>query len=187
MQKEELSYESDEYIAVARNFFNTLPNAIIKSIFKIHNKTCWDNFVQKVKNKVASKSSEVGGYEESSLQIKPLFHGTSDTDPDVIIEDPSGFDIKHSNRGMWGKGLYFAANASYSDEGYAHKSEGGTRSLFLAKVFVGNAKSMEAHNRIKGPPKGYHSVTGIHPGGTQVYILYENGLAYPGYLIRYTI
>ena len=95
-----------------------------------------------------------------------------------------GFDIKYAREGMWGRGIYFAVNASYSHT-YAHTDRAGNRLMFLSKVYVGNAKYKARDDNLRGPPKGYQSICGNHPAGTTVYILYENGLAYPGYLIKY--
>jgi hypothetical protein len=50
-----------------------------------------------------------------------LWHGTKATDPKNIWESTDGFLINFSNQGMWGRGIYFARNASYSDAGYAYK------------------------------------------------------------------
>jgi hypothetical protein len=44
-----------------------------------------------------------------------LWHGTSKCDPKLIWESSDGFTINFSNDGMWGRGLYFAQNASYSN------------------------------------------------------------------------
>ena len=186
LTKEELAYESDEFSAVARNFLNTLPKATIKSITKIHNKISWDNFVMTIKHKVGIQTGapESVEFRENTLFIRPLFHGSSHTDPEIIIEDNVGFNIQYSRDGMWGRGIYFAVNASYS-HGFAHKSGDGTYSMFLSQVFVGNAKNSCPNDRLHGPPKGYHSITDSHPAGSKVYILCENGLAYPGYLVKY--
>ena len=186
--EEYLLTSCNEFSAVARNFFNTLPRATIISILKINHKACWDNFVQNVKQKVGFQAGTLTGsavFNESTLLIKPLFHGSSRTNPEVIIRDPLGFKIEYAHDGMWGKGIYFAVNASYS-----HKFsyiEGNTHSMFLSKVFVGNAKFEDHDKNISQPPRGYHSITGIHRAGTRIYVIYENGLAYPGYLIKYRI
>ena len=189
LTQQELPLISDEYSAVARNFMDTLPRATIVSIVKIHNRQCWDSFVRKVKQIVFPEASPEGtpDFKENTLLIKPLFHGSSDTHPDVIIRDSVGFSIEYAREGMWGRGIYFAQNAKYS-HGYAHKdNDTGELSMFLSKVFVGNAKFEQRNKHLTGPPPGYHSITGIHPAGTKVYILYENGLAYPGYLIKYRL
>lgn len=172
-----LDINCEEYCIVARNFFQTLPDRTIHSIVKVHNKVCWDNFVKKVK-----KYSESN---QNTLLIKPLFHGSSRTDPEIIMQDQVGFRTEKSSCGMWGYGIYFAVNASYSDSNYAYHDEVNKyRSIFLSNVFVGNPKFETNNRKITHPPEGYHSVTGI-TGGTTVYILYEDGLAYPGYVINY--
>lgn len=33
----------------------------------------------------------------------------------------AGLNINYSNDGMWGKGIYFAVNASYSCPAYSHQ------------------------------------------------------------------
>lgn len=56
-----------------------------------------------------------------------LFHGSSTVDPKVIYESEEGFDLRESkDTGMWGRALYFAANANYSDL-YSHKLEEGKK------------------------------------------------------------
>ena len=40
---------------------------------------------------------------------------------------------------MYGTGLYFAINSSYSTGGYATRNNDGTSSIFVAKVLVGDA------------------------------------------------
>ena len=52
--------------------------------------------------------------------MKTLFHGTSNTPPNVIYQSEEGFNLNYSKVGMWGKANYFAFNSSYSDNGYAH-------------------------------------------------------------------
>ena len=47
--------------------------------------------------------------------VKHLFHGTSSTDPSLIYKSESGLDMRFSKPGMYGKGIYFAENSSYSD------------------------------------------------------------------------
>lgn len=91
---------------------------------------------------------------------------------------------------MWGRGNYFAANASYS-HGYAHPLPDGTLQMFYARVILGNCKALAPDNTIREPPfiEGsatvrYDSVTGV-TGGSNVYMVYSNLKAYPEYLITY--
>ena len=62
---------------------------------------------------------------------------------------------------MWGRGLYFASNAKYSDN-YAHVFNDGTKGLFFAKVNLGKIKeepyNAEVTRKFRAPPAGYDSV-----------------------------
>jgi hypothetical protein len=49
---------------------------------------------------------------------KMLWHGTRTLSPEVIIKE--GFDFRVSNAGSFGRGAYFAVNASYSASGYQY-------------------------------------------------------------------
>ncbi len=44
-----------------------------------------------------------------------LFHGTSNTSPEIIYQSEEGFDIRYSREGLWGNAVYLAVNSSYSD------------------------------------------------------------------------
>lgn len=50
-----------------------------------------------------------------------LWHGTSGTDPSEVYKK-DGLNIAYSNdRCIWGRGIYFAVNASYSCPSYSFK------------------------------------------------------------------
>jgi len=56
--------------------------------------------------------------------VKHLFHGTNQTDPGMIYQSEDGLDIRFSNCGAFGHGIYFANNSCYSHK-YAFRN-GGT-------------------------------------------------------------
>lgn len=82
----------------------------------------------------------IGGRTEN-LTEKMLWHGTRTTDPKLIYNGKYGFNTNYSEDGMWGRGSYFAQNASYSHM-YSHKFQDGTRGMFYAKVNLGKAKEL---------------------------------------------
>ena len=55
--------------------------------------------------------------------VKHLFHGTKVNEPSKIYSSEDGLDLRFSNDGLNGYGIYFADNAKYSDD-YAHKMAG---------------------------------------------------------------
>ena len=92
---------------------------------------------------------------------------------------------------MWGRGLYFAEKASYSNS-YAFATAQGRKCILLAKLFVGEEIHMQSDRSLRLPPykpdgsgRRYNTVTGS-TGGSKVYIVYENGRAYPEYMVTYT-
>jgi hypothetical protein len=71
--------------------------------------------------------------------VRELWHGTRDSHPKLFYTGEEGFDIKFSRQGgYWGKGIYFAENAKYSNH-YSHKhKKNGVRGMFFALVNLGN-------------------------------------------------
>lgn len=84
---------------------------------------------------------------------------------------------------MWGRGIYFAQDASYSDA-YSHKYGNGLHGMFLARVLIGQAETLASNNNIVEPSVGYDSVTGT-TNGSKVFIIYANKKAYPQYYVTY--
>lgn len=133
-----------------------------------------------------------------------MFHGTRQTDPEVIYSGDAGFDVGHSRVGMWGPGNYFAVNASYSDS-YAHTKTVIGHSLckmLFAKVLTGLTYESPPNRELIFPPergdtgetegrvrRRYNSVHGTATDGSDlyVYITYSNEQTYPAYIITYKI
>jgi len=180
--------ESDEWKFVQQHFNKTLSSSSIQSIARIQNIKQWRDYNQEIEDIITIRK----------LHERPrelwLWHGTKQTHPDSIyksVED--GLDLTYSKQGMWGRGLYFAENASYSDVGYSFREQDGTKLLLLMKVLVGNFVKLQPNGSLnrappidpQDPSKGqYDSVEGETYGST-IYILYKMRRAYPYYLIKY--
>lgn len=52
---------------------------------------------------------------------------------------------------MWGKAVYFAKNASYSDA-YAYQDGRGYRQIIVGEVLVGNYIALPQDNELTKPP-----------------------------------
>jgi hypothetical protein len=176
--------ESDEYERVTNQFLLTLPRARILQVQRVQNKLLWKRY--------RDCSKRMSDYVRDDL----LFHGTRGTNPEEIYRGTDSFDLRCSSGGLWGRGIYFAVNASYSD-GYAHH-EGNVHKMFAAFVLTGNSYLSPWDGTLTKPPpipaadgsdtsvqRRYDSVCGV-TGGTRVYITYDNDHAYPAYLITYT-
>ena len=196
----EIDPTSDEYWTVHKQLQESMKDAWISKLWRVQNESLW-TFYSFHKDKLT-----MNGIQHAERSV---WHGTSSLDPGVIFNDTQdGFMMQFSRRGFWGRGIYFAQNSSYSysysfapgsncmdrDDGMS-----GEREMFLAKLLVGNeiymnrdeSSSMQHQcQELTVPPVDpksglkYNTVSGT-TGGSKVWIVYENGRAYPDYLVRY--
>jgi ABC-type branched-subunit amino acid transport system substrate-binding protein len=199
----EVSPHERQYWDVTTKLQQDMPDAWPSRIWRIQNKPLWNFF-----NFHKKRLDETGGGHNYE---KHVWHGTSSLDPAMIYDDTQdGFMMQFARQGLWGRGLYFAAKSSYSDN-YSYTPDSATapdrgaadsgdeREMFLTRLLVGNetlmdrdaspAKAQECQQLVVPPDDPdtglkFNTVTG-HTAGSQVWIVYENGRAYPDYLIRY--
>lgn len=137
--------ESEEYRRVQGEFHLTLPEQKIIKIHRIQNKPLWDDYY-----KCSGTMMKVN---DGILREEMLFHGSRNNDPESIYRSKSGFDMRHSRDGMWGRGNYFAKNASYS-HGYAyHDQKSGYKKMFAAWVLTGISYDSPPKHFIKPPER----------------------------------
>lgn len=79
---------------------------------------------------------------------------------------------------MYGHGVYFHAQASYSHQ-YAYPNSAGERTMFLARVLIG--KTCKGNDKMKVVPPGYDTTT----DGQHIYVVYHDAGAYADHLITY--
>lgn len=187
-----LSENEEEYKAVFNNFRKTMPNSII-SIKRVQNDElyiCYQNNLKRAKERKNREGMILTGKEDFEMW---LWHGTSRTDPQELVETTStGLSTQFANDScLWGRGIYFAVNASYSD-GYAF-SKLTRKYLLLCKVFVGEYTKLPSDKSLRQPPYKnsskkimYDSVQG-ETGGSIIFITYENYWNYPFYLVEYQL
>ena len=186
----ELQPNGTEWKDVSTRFSATMGSVRIRSIKRIQNLKFWRDYIREKKD-LSDKHKKAGL--KTDIQEALLWHGTRTTDPKIIYQDEEeSFNLNYSNDGMWGRGLYFAVNASYSN-GYAHSTPQGTKVFMLARVMIGDAAVLQPNGSLRKPPlrQGtlhpitYDSVKG-NTGGSDVYILYIMRRAYPEYLVEYS-
>jgi len=181
-QKENLEVKdvpkvSEMWNQIEKRMKETIASVQIHQIQRIQNLFQWEKYCF-LKDRIQRK------YDPQELL---LFHGTRLNSPTIIYTGEDGFDMRYSAQGMWGKASYFAYNASYSHGYSSQLPNNGLRQMFYARVSVGKDAQTGTNNNsstIK-PPDGYDSVSGITQG-SKVYMVYENGRAYPEYLITYS-
>ena len=184
--------DSHEWNGVLEYMKKTMRDVKVSRIERIQNKPLWDKYALEI-----AQMSERNGAKGVNEIL--LFHGTRGTDPRTIIDSVRGIDFRYSNPDkslLWGKGAYFAVNASYSD-GYSYRdsSSSGSKQMFLVRVLTGNSCSYGRRHDptlTKPPPlqRGGHQLYDTVNGntnGSDVYVVYDHDRAYPAYLITYRI
>ena len=183
-----LDVDTDEYERVCSRFQQTMPDVELLKIRRIQNKPAWRVYKNQCKQMLEHGNGVLGK--------KLLFHGSGATDPEKIYAGRSSFNPQYSRDGMWGRGCYFAENASYSD-GFSWRvntSSGlNIRQMLVACVLTGMSHTSEPHSFVEPPERPerrggiiqrYDSVNGL-TCGSKVYITYKHTHAYPAYLISY--
>jgi len=192
--------DDEQYWMVADRLRKTMPDAHISKLWRVQNTSLWAYYSF---HKDRFTMNEIEENERS------VWHGTSALDPqDIYLDKQDGFMMQFSQTGFWGRGIYFADKSVYSHS-YAYKPQtrsrdrpvgrSDEREMFLTKLLGGKevlmnrdeseqkrleCKKLTVPPMIPGTGSKYNTVTG-HTGGSQVFVVYENGRAYPEYLIRY--
>lgn len=107
----------------------------IKKIEKVYNCVIYEKFINEFKRMLRK-------YPMKNVNdiMKHLFHGTRAADPKIIYGSEDGLDIRFSNAGAYGTGIYFANNSQYSNNyAYAVPGNGREFQMFVCLVLVGDS------------------------------------------------
>ncbi|CAD8196863.1 unnamed protein product [Paramecium octaurelia] len=187
-----LQCNSKEYNKIIGEFKKT-DIGKIKAIFRIQNKTLWNNYIIE-----RNKLFEICEKQNKNLlpieKKRYLWHGVSSQHPKVIYTSlAEAFDVTFSKVGLWGQGIYFAENASYS-RNYSYKltneddSKYANNLVFLyCLVTTGKAEKKIQSVDIRKPSEGYDSVTGL-TRGSNIFVLYQMHVrrVYPAYEVIFS-
>ena len=186
-----------EFKDISAQLNESMPSTEVVQLQRIQNRAMWRRY----EHKRAEIADKYGG---NANELR-LWHGTGNTDPDVILRSDSGLDERMSKQGFYGKGIYLAEHARYSNGGYFHKDGAtGRRQLLLVKAACGRPKEygMRTHqsfnpasdlvDKARSTPKvqvvfdsvrgGPHRSAGNQ--ASRMYVLYRNTQVYPAYLAR---
>ncbi|CAF1131909.1 unnamed protein product [Rotaria magnacalcarata] len=107
-----------------------------------------------------------------------LFHGCSETAANNIINECFNRSYAGMHGTLYGMGVYFSSNASFSHT-YATPNSKGERCMFLVLVLVG--KTTTGNSSMKICPPGFDTTT----DGSHIYVTYHDSQAFGKYLITY--
>ncbi|XP_062448692.1 zinc finger CCCH-type antiviral protein 1-like [Rhea pennata] len=177
----EITNTSSEYNRIQKMFEKTMKNYTVHRIRRIQNPSLWKVFQwQKEQMK-----KENGGKE---VDERLLFHGTKSSLLEAICSQNFDWRICGTNGTVYGRGSYFARDASYSHE-YCQPTV-KPAVMFVARVLVGDFVEGNA-SYVRPPPKSanilqfYNSCVDnvLNPS---IFVVFEKYQIYPEYLIEYT-
>ncbi|XP_059146918.1 protein mono-ADP-ribosyltransferase PARP14-like [Physella acuta] len=168
---------SPEYKKVEDGFKKTSKKII--QIDRVQNKTLYQQYAAK-RREIAGRNPE--GHENE----KRLYHGTNYNNVDQI--NLTGFSRNYSgaNATVYGEGVYFATDPTYSVN-YAGADSNGIKKMYQARVLVGESavtKRGDRHPPNK-PGKIYTYDSGTDGNGV-MYIIFHDAQAYPEYMITFS-
>ena len=182
-----VSQNSDEWTQIQQQMNATLKGFVMTNLERVQNITLWERY--------SLEARQMSARNKGHINEKYLYHGTSHTDPYSVAKSESGLDFRYSSRTrglMWGNGVYFAVNASYSNS-FSFKVAGkpGTRKMIVASVLTGYSCPFGTHKdpSLTKPPvrsgdELYDTVNG-KTGGSLVYVVYDHFKSYPAYIVTY--
>ena len=158
----------------------------IQSVERIQNMDLWNSYVAKRKSICGRKSPK----DAQSLVRNWLFHGCPGDITDKIIQGGLNRSFAGKNATMYGMGVYFARDASYST--YPHYSErdaNGVQSIFLARVVVGEyclgVKDAVVPAVRDAATHAHYDSTVDNPQNPNIFVTYNDAQAYPEYLVKF--
>jgi Poly(ADP-ribose) polymerase catalytic domain len=179
-----LKSTSKEYTNIANHILKTVPCQII-SIIRIQNPWIWRLY-----------NAELNNFHDFGIPINEsyFFHGTYTTHPSKIYNSEVGLDVLYSNDGLWGKGVYLAAQASYSDKGGYVYVENGVKHLLYVRAILGDTVKMPPTKLLEFPlnPKTKRKFDSLCEQESDerpvsvIYVFKRSVQTYPEYVISYT-
>ncbi|XP_035694711.1 protein mono-ADP-ribosyltransferase PARP15-like [Branchiostoma floridae] len=177
-----LQQTSPEYKDVEKNFLASVASSPqIVSISRVQNEAKYKAYMLELKE----REKRLG----TSTIEKVLYHGTAQGVVDNINE--GGFNRSYcgKNATAYGKGMYFARDASYSAQpAYSPPDPQGNKYIYQVRVIVGEYTTGSS-GIVEPPPKNplnvairYDSVVN-NVQNPSIFVVFRDNEAYPEYLI----
>uniref|UniRef100_A0A5F4VR26 Poly [ADP-ribose] polymerase n=1 Tax=Callithrix jacchus TaxID=9483 RepID=A0A5F4VR26_CALJA len=172
-----------EYNTIKDKFTQTCSSYTIEKIERIQNAFLWQSY------QVKKKHMDIKNGHMNNERL--LFHGTdADSVPHV---NQHGFNRSYAGKNAvaYGKGTYFAVDASYSaKDTYSRPDSNGRKHMYVVRVLTGVYTQGHAE-LVTPPPKNPHSTTDLFDSVTdnalypRLFVVFFDNQAYPEYLITF--
>ncbi|XP_068133449.1 zinc finger CCCH-type antiviral protein 1-like [Hyperolius riggenbachi] len=175
-----VAQNSREFINIVTIFKKTVSGHEVKKLWRVQNSSLWQIY-QWHKDQMKKKNPG------QNVVERQLFHGTIFANTDGICKDNFDWRICGTNGTVYGQGSYFARDASYSHN-YSQPTSTGVRSMFLARVLVGDF--VKGDSTMRRPPQKTNSTQSYDScvdniSNPSIFVVFERFQAYPEYLLEY--
>ncbi|KAM4749226.1 protein mono-ADP-ribosyltransferase TIPARP-like [Rhinophrynus dorsalis] len=182
-----LGCEDREFRHVYSYFHKTMNESkyIILEICRIQNYFQWEKYTRK-RIYMARNMTET----ERNRAERHLFHGTDNSLVEAICKQNFDPRVCGKNGTVYGRGCYFAKEASYS-HGYSVATSDGHYFMFLAKVLIGRpAVGNPLHRRPPplnpdDPASPLYDSCASRMNHPDIFVLFDNDQFYPYFMIKY--
>ena len=174
--------DGPERQSVVAAFQQTLPGGIsVVSVERVQNQSMWQSYAVKRQTIVQREKDNAGA---SRFERVWLFHGTDEGTVPKIIQQGFNRAFAGKNAVAFGKGVYFARDASYScSSTYSRPNAAGVQHMFLCRVTTG--EFCKGHNGALTPDvrTGHHlyDSTVNDTKNPSIFVTYHDAQAYPEY------
>ncbi|CAH6792300.1 protein mono-ADP-ribosyltransferase PARP14 [Phodopus roborovskii] len=178
-----LQTNDPEYSMVASKFKQTCANFIIEKIERIQNPSLWRRY--QIHKKVMDDKN---GHRRNEKQ---LFHGTEASC--IPHLNSNGFNRSYAGKNAvcYGKGTYFAVDASYSaNDVYSKPDVNGKKHIYYVRVLTGNYTNGNS-SLIVPPSRDPQNPTDLYDTVVDdaqkpsIFVVFYDNQAYPEYLITF--
>jgi len=176
---------SPERARVEAAFKATLNTTVrVLGVDRVQNLAMWQSYAVK-RQTILTRDNELP---PASLERIWLFHGTNVEVADKIVQQGFNRSFCGKNATMYGKGVYFARDASYSSSTtYSIPDRNAVQHMFACRVTVGQCCRGKQNALTPDIRQGltlYDSTTDTSDNPA-IYVTYHDAQAYPEYLIHF--
>jgi Poly(ADP-ribose) polymerase catalytic domain len=160
------------------------------NIERVQSKSLWQSYAvkrQEVEHRFAHYPEELVN-NKGRPEERWLFHGTTMTAVPQIVKHGFNRSFAGHNGATYGKGSYFARDASYSCR-YAVPDSSGIQHVFMCRMVVGDwcSGSQDQLTPNSKPGGGMYDSTVDNIANPKVFVAYHDAQVYPEYLVSFQL
>nr|XP_055239783.1 protein mono-ADP-ribosyltransferase PARP15 isoform X6 [Gorilla gorilla gorilla] len=173
-----------EYNTIKDKFTQTCSSYAIEKIERIQNAFLWQSY------QVKKRQMDIKNDHKNNERL--LFHGTDADSVPYVNQHGFNRSCAGKNAVSYGKGTYFAVDASYSaKDTYSKPDSNGRKHMYVVRVLTG-VFTKGCAGLVTPPPKNPHNPTDLFDSVTnntrspKLFVVFFDNQTYPEYLITFT-